>query len=120
MALLRELIKDRDAGALNKELERRFDRLLRSSELPYPARQHPFRSYKIDFAYPDLKIAIELDGVRTHGSAAALNRDLERQNALALDRWLILRFDWKRVTREGEAVLAEIEQARMDRAGGGT
>ncbi len=118
--VLKEILGDRDSGALNKKLERRFDALMKASTLPYPARQYPWRSYKIDFAYPDLKIAIELDGVRTHAADAALNSDDARQNALSLDAWLILRFTWKRVTRDPDGVLDEIALAIASRAGRGT
>jgi very-short-patch-repair endonuclease len=115
---LRELLKDRAEGVPQKELERRFLRLVRTYGLPRPVRQQPSGPSKIDFAYPELMIAIEVDGWNSHGTPRALDSDLHRQNGLVLRRWTIMRFTWKQITEEPDVVAAEIrlaiEQARAD------
>lgn len=37
-------------------------RAVASSDIPEPVAQYPFENYKIDFAWPDQKVAVELDG----------------------------------------------------------
>lgn len=97
---LRRLLAEREDGVPESELERRFIRLVRKLRLPEPARQVRIGSYRVDFAYPAHRIAIELDGYRYHGSSRALRADLVRQNRLVLLGWLPLRFTWADVADE--------------------
>lgn len=81
--VLRELLIDRTEGIPQKELERRFLRLIRDYRLPKPVRQKPSGRLKIDFAYPELMIAIEVDGWNSHRTPKDLDYDTARQNRLA-------------------------------------
>lgn len=63
---------------------------------------------RVDFAYPALKVAIEFDGLDAHASAAALRRDLARQNRLMAAGWLVLRFTWADVIHRPGEVADEI------------
>lgn len=49
------------------------------------------RRYRLDFADPDRRVAIEIDG-RHHQLAARRRLDVERQEALESDDWTVLRF----------------------------
>jgi|SRR5215471_8629990 len=80
-------------------------------------RQHPCRSFVLDFFCSEQRLAIELDGdagaetgVRARGHAG--RRDLpgaDRRSELLADRGItVLRFPSRRVLRETEAVLATI------------
>jgi very-short-patch-repair endonuclease len=108
---LARLLVDRSNGALESELERRFEGKLERSPLPAPVRQYPFGAHRIDFAYPDHRIAIELDGLAVHGTALALGKDLLRQNTLVLGGWLVLRFTWHDVVTEWTRTRRTIEDA---------
>lgn len=66
---------------------------------------------EVDLAYPDLKIAVELDGSH-HLDAEVRERDLPRQNDLILLGWTVLRFSWKRFVERPESIVAEIAAAR--------
>jgi hypothetical protein len=65
---------------------------------------------EVDLAYPDLKIAIELDG-RVHLREDVWERDLPRQNDLVLLGWTVLRFSWARFARDPDRVIGEIRAA---------
>ncbi len=65
---------------------------------------------EVDFGYPHLKIAIELDG-RHHLDEAVWELDLPRQNDLVLLGWTVLRFTWRRFTQRPDLVVAEIRAA---------
>ena len=117
-AALRRVLDRRLAGtaATESELETRFLQLIRSSELPPPIRQfvvqHDGRFVaRLDFAYPDRRLAIELDGYATHAERATFDRDRTRQNQLVLMGWTVLRFTWADVTERPEAVVASVQEA---------
>lgn len=48
--------------------------------------------YVIDFALPNWKIAIELDGHKTHKTKEQTTYDLQRQRNLLLHGWFVIRF----------------------------
>jgi very-short-patch-repair endonuclease len=100
---------------LESVLELRFLLLAQRQGLPKMVFQHEVRiggrTYRIDAAYPDLKLAIEVDGYAKRASPEAMARDLARQNALVLAGWTILRFPWSRVVGDPSSVAEEIMRA---------
>jgi very-short-patch-repair endonuclease/predicted transcriptional regulator of viral defense system len=111
---LREVLNDRTKGVPQRELERLFLKKLRASGLPEPVRQHPVGKRKIDFAYPDYRIAIELDGLGDHFSAEAFRNDRRRQNEIVLAGFTILRFTWEDVNDRWPDVLRTLRAALAD------
>lgn len=117
VAVFRRLMKLRSLSpeALRSELELRLLRLIRRERLPEPERRHEIvlggRHFEIDFAYPDLSIAIEADGREFHTGREAMQSDLTRQNQIVLGRWRVLRFTWEDVTRRPKHVAAVIRRA---------
>jgi very-short-patch-repair endonuclease len=113
---LRQLIDERALGAKPADglLEPRMARLLRRYELPSAAYQYEVElegsTYFIDFAYPRVKLAIEVDGYEQHSSPRAMQRDLERQNNLVAAGWTVLRFTWRDVVRRPADVARRIRQ----------
>jgi very-short-patch-repair endonuclease len=93
-------------------LEPRFARLCRTHGLPPAAFQHEVRfrgrTYRIDFAYPDLRIAIEVDGYGQRATRAAFESDTERQTILGLLGWTVLRFTWTKVVRRPAEVARDV------------
>lgn len=111
VAILRRLLNDREKGATESELERRFLRLLLKARLREPDRQHRVGTRRIDFAYVEERVAIELDGFAGHSRKQTFEDDRQRHNALVLEGWLVLRFTWDDVTKRPDAVLTTIERA---------
>ena len=70
--------------------------LLRRAGLPEPVRQHEVvvasRRFRIDLAYPELKIAIEIDGDEPHFGARKTDADNTRDGLLQLGGWLTQHF----------------------------
>lgn len=87
-------------------LEMRFARAIVGGGLPEPVQQHPVsigrRHYRIDLAYPESKIAIEIDGWEYHRSRSAFDDDRNRANDLVVAGWHVLRFTSS--TTEAQAV----------------
>jgi very-short-patch-repair endonuclease len=67
---------------------------------------------EVDFAYPEIRLAIEVDGFGAHGTPRAMAKDFVRQNGLVPYGWHVLRFTWRQVTRQPELVAAAIRAAR--------
>ena len=65
---------------------------VRQFELPTPAAH-----YRLDLAYLDEQVAVELDGARWHSTRAARERDMRRDAALAATGWVTLRFSFDRL-----------------------
>lgn len=63
---------------------------------------------RIDFAYPSVKLAIELDGYEKRTSRESLDRDALRGRLLALDGWTVPHFTWTDVTLDPDGVAADI------------
>jgi very-short-patch-repair endonuclease len=96
-------------------LEPRMARLLKAHGLPPAVFQHPVklggRRYRIDFAYPDQRIAIEVDGEEGHASKRQRQHDLTRQNDLVEAGWTVLRFTWDDVVLRPHVVARRIRWA---------
>lgn len=89
--------------------------LLAEEGMPEPVLHHRVMAggrfvAEVDLAYPELKIAIELDGA-VHLDPAVRERDLAKQNALLLEGWIVLRFTWDRFRRRPDLFIAEITAA---------
>ena len=93
-------------------LELRMARLMRDHGLPPWVFQHEVvaggRRFRIDFAYPRVKLAIEVDGYAHHRTKEQMQRDLDRQNVLVSLGWTLLRFTWHDVVKRPEYVAAQI------------
>lgn len=114
IAVLREVLAARSGRVPDSVFERRVERLLLAAGLRAPVRQHevvgPDGCYRIDLAYPDIRLAIELDGVAFHG-ARRLAADDRRQTALAVLGYRVLRFTWDDLVRRPDWVVACVAAA---------
>jgi very-short-patch-repair endonuclease len=90
------------APPTESDAETLFVQLARDLGYPDPVRQYPVllrgRRFRIDFAWPGLRLAVEIDGAVVHGPDE-LPSDLLRQNRIVLDGWMILRFTWGMLRR---------------------
>lgn len=111
--LASQVDSDRPAESV---LETRFRQLLRDAGVPTPKPQVEIdmngTTARVDFAYPDVRLAIELDGAAYHSSQKALRRDRNRENRLVALGWRVLRFTWEDVRDDPEAVLRCVQRAR--------
>ena len=64
----------------------------------------PTGTVRLDRAWPDVKVAVELDGARHHTSPEDRRRDLARDTMLAAQGWIVLRFTYADVRRDPERV----------------
>lgn len=67
--------------------------LIRAAALPGPQLQAPMLGYVLDFFWPELKLAVEVDAYGSHGSVARFEADRRRDARLLTERGIAtLRF----------------------------
>lgn len=127
VGLLRQVLDERALGTDRPDslMEPRMARLLRAHGLPPAAFQHVVRDdgrfvAKVDFAYPAIRLAIEVDGRLAHASPRQFQRDLERQNELVTLGWTVIRFTWHDVVRRPAHVASVVKAAIESAAQGAT
>jgi very-short-patch-repair endonuclease len=103
-------------GKEESELERRFTAVAARRGLPPLTLQHQVWEggrfvARVDAAYPDLKLAIEVDGFEHHSTPEAFQHDRSRQNHLVALGWTVLRFTWDDVVHRPAHVAQVIDRA---------
>jgi very-short-patch-repair endonuclease len=112
--ILRDLLipRTQDRAPTESELEIMFLRIVQEAGLPEPVTQHPVQldssKVHIDAAYPDLRIAIELDGYAWHMDRKAFERDRARDFELASQGWAVVRVTWSMLRFEPEKVVRRL------------
>ena len=96
--------------------ETRLFRVLSRSRLPLPVRQHRIRVRGRviavpDFAYPDIRVAIEADGYGSHGGRARWAHDLARRNRVTAVGWRVIHVTWSDLRDRPDRVVATISAA---------
>lgn len=84
-------------------MESRIRCAIHGAGLPMPVLQHPVGPYRLDLAYPVLRLAIEYDGSE-HRTAARALHDLRREAHLTREGWDVLRFTAYQVLRRPDLV----------------
>lgn len=111
--VLSEALADHAPGQIvRSELEHRFLELVRSAGLPAPETNVPVRArrrtYEVDCLWRPERLAVELDGRAAHARTEALEDDRVRDAALSAIGLRPLRYTWRRVTSDGDEVIAEL------------
>jgi hypothetical protein len=115
-ATLRRVLSQRETVGRTPQsvLERAFLDLVATSGLPEPVGQYPVvradgRPAFLDFAYPDRRLAIEVDGNCAHATPAQRAADHERANQLP--EWRFVRFTYEDVNERAEYVVGVLTRS---------
>ena len=114
--VLRKVLEEREFGnaVSDSDLEKAMSKLLRQAGLPKSVFHYAVFTpagvflAEVDFAYPEIKLAIEVDGFGVHGTPRAMAKDFVRQNGLVPYGWRVLRFTWRQVINQPEMVAAVV------------
>lgn len=106
----RRLLQAAKAGT-RSEAERVFKRLLDNAGITGWKANQKVIGYEVDFLFREARVIVEVDGFAFHTDADAFARDREKQNALVLAGYQVLRFTWLDVTRYPDRVIALIKRA---------
>lgn len=66
---------------------------------------------RVDFAWPEQRLVVEVDGFAFHADRETYRNDRRRGNALVLAGWRVLRFSWEDVVGSPELVVAQVRRA---------
>jgi very-short-patch-repair endonuclease len=92
----------------DSDFEERFRDLTRRAGLPQPEAQYRLGPYRLDFAWPELRVAVETDGWATHGRRPAFEDDRARDAELLARGWRVLRVTYRRLMRRPMVVAAQL------------
>ena len=75
-----------------------FSQVCLQEKLPTPHREYQFhstRKWRFDYAWPDRRVALEVEGGiwtgGAHGRGTGITRDIEKYNYAAAMGWLVIR-----------------------------
>ncbi|TDO88098.1 endonuclease domain-containing protein [Enemella evansiae] len=73
------------------------------------------RTFFLDLAFPELRLAIEINGFEWHSRREAFEKDHQRRNEVNLDGWLVLEFTWRMVTDDPAGFVRTVLRAMGQR-----
>lgn len=71
-------------------------------------REHPIGRSRVDFALPELHLAIEIDGFDYHSSRDQLVADRRRQREIEAAGWRVIRFAGSEIRRDAESCVLDV------------
>jgi hypothetical protein len=127
---LREALERRmgEGGIPRSQWSRDAADLLVAHQLPKPAFEYPVLSAnggflgEVDLAYPEAKLAIELDSIRWHLSRVDFEDDAVRRNRMIVIGWQVLNFTYSEFRDHPTRVVQTVRDAlrlRNPRSGRG-
>lgn len=84
--------------------------------IPALSVQYPIGPYRVDFAIPDKKIVIELDGHEYHKTKEQRTNDAKRERDLQLLGWNVIRFTGSEIYQDVAKCVAQVVEF-IDRRG---
>jgi hypothetical protein len=111
---LRRVLDERGVSAATRApsvLESRMARIARTINAPAPVPEFQVGRYFLDFAWPEVMVAVEVDGWDGHTAYDDWLRNMEKRNWCGGQGWLILAFAWEHVQRHPERIAYEIQAA---------
>jgi hypothetical protein len=107
-ASLQAVLNSYAPAATRSELEERFLRLCDEHGIERPEANSMIAGYEVDFVWHARRLIVEVDGYAYHRSPGAFEADRERDVALTLAGWRVMRFTWRHITERPAWVAAAI------------
>jgi hypothetical protein len=101
-----------DPEPTRSELEQTFRDLCREAGLPPPSQNVSLHGYEVDAFWPEDNTVVELDGWEHHRTRRAFEEDRRKAAALEAAGHRVLRFTWRQVARDRDAVAAALSRRR--------
>ena len=108
---LRHLIEEWDPllATSRSDLEMKFLRICRQSQLPEPRMNSRVAGYEVDFVWPQKQLVAEVDGFEFHSGQAAFESDHIRDADLAMAGYRVVRFTYRKVMYEPAFVTSRLK-----------
>lgn len=93
-------------------IEKYMANAMSDTDLPIVEEQYKIGTKRVDFAYPEQKLAVECDGYKWHKQdKEQIEKDIERDKYLAKKGWRVLHFSGVQIRRNIEGCIKEIKRA---------
>jgi very-short-patch-repair endonuclease len=92
------------------EAEELFMTLIDEAGLPRPEINVLVEGELVDAVWRGARLIVELDGRRTHGTAAAFERDRERDRRLQVADWRVIRITYRQMVEAARPVIADVRR----------
>lgn len=108
---VRGLVDAPRPSVLESHMSRLLERLVRRGTVPPPQRETAVLGgrFRLDFSWPTVGLAVEVDRYVWHADPSRMGADHERRNRLCGAGWTLLVYTWAQVMHDAEAVMAQIE-----------
>lgn len=108
--VLRQILAEHLAATITRsEFEERFLAFLIDNALPRPLVNHQIPDAgECDFAWPEARLIVELDGYATHGTRRGFEADRARDRALQVAGWRVIRITWRQLRDEPRRIVADL------------
>ena len=104
-----------DGRPLESALEARVWTIILESGVRLPRRQFwtgaAGHRYRLDFAWPDLRVALECEGYAYHGGLSKWGRDRARDADLASAKWRVIPVTWAMCTGDRANVIRRLRSS---------
>ncbi len=94
-----------DPDITRSELEERFLALVTDAGLPRPSVNARIAGHEVDFLWRLECLVDEVDGAAAHNTPTAFEEDRHRDAALQVAGFRVVRFTWRRITQDPDAVV---------------
>jgi hypothetical protein len=111
-ASLKAVLRSYAPAPTRSELEERFLQVCDDHDIPRPETNARIEGFEVDFVWRDRRLIVEVDGYTYHRSPSAFEADRERDVALGMKGWRVLRFTWRQVTNRAAWVAAAVTRER--------
>ncbi len=116
VGVLRRILLEQGVGGDRSPsyLEAKARRLFTRAGLPDPVVELRWGShgqFRLDFAWPELGLVVEVDGWDCHSSSQSRRYDLHRRNQIVLGDLKALVYTYGDIVRRGDGVITEIRDA---------
>jgi len=106
-------------GITRSELEDRFRALVQRADLPTPELNLRIdlgsTVVEADAVWADARLIVELDGYAFHRTAAAFERDRERDRLAVAAGWRVIRITWRQLANDPAGVIRDLRRALSTR-----
>lgn len=85
--------------------------LIRWARLPQPLEEYRFdrqRRWRFDFAWPEQRVAVEVDGETAHARYHQTSRDALKRNAAQVQGWRVLVWTGSLIRQQPAALLDQL------------
>lgn len=111
--LFKEYLEDRDWVDGRSPLHMMALEIIEAAKLPVPDEEYPlpWEPWKrFDLAFPDAKLAVELDGIRYHSTPDQMRADRQRDRDAQTNAWTVLRFTWDDLVNQPDRFIKHLQE----------